>query len=105
MFHFAGAHDGPTWAMLAGLALVGGLAQLALTGALRLAPVALVMPMDYFALIWASLLGWLIFAQLPSHWTAVGVPIVIGAGLVILWRERRLRRKASALAAMSEEAA
>jgi drug/metabolite transporter (DMT)-like permease len=105
MLFVAKAHDPQTFAVIFGFSLAGGLAQLLLTGSLRLAPVALVMPMDYFALIWASLLGWLIFAQLPSHWTAVGVPIVIGAGLVILWRERRLRRKASALAAMSEEAA
>src|SRR6185437_9232906 len=35
----------------------GGLAQLTLTGALRLAPVALVMPMDYTSLLWAVLLG------------------------------------------------
>ena len=40
--------------ILGGLALSGGLAQLTLTGALRLAPVALVMPMDYTSLIWAS---------------------------------------------------
>ena len=48
---------GPTWGVLAGLALAGGLAQLTLTGALRLAPVALVMPMDYTSLLWATLLG------------------------------------------------
>ena len=82
------------FAVVAAMALAGGAAQLLLTGALRYAPVALVMPMDYVSLLWASLLGFLIFGQLPSHWTLVGAPIVIAAGLVILWREQRLHKKA-----------
>lgn len=95
-------HDPATFAAIAGLSLAGGIAQLALTGALRLAPVALVMPMDYSALIWASLLGILLFGQGPSRWTWLGAPIVIAAGLVILWREHRLRITGSALAAVPE---
>jgi len=102
MLHFAGAHDGVTWLILGGLALAGGLAQLLLTGALRLAPVALVMPMDYSSLLWASLLGLSLFGQAPSHWTWLGAPIVIAAGLVILWREQRLRRAGSATVAVPE---
>lgn len=105
MLFVARPHDAQTFAVIVGLSLAGGLAQLLLTGSLRLAPVALVMPMDYFSLVWASLLGWFVFAQWPSRWTWLGVPIVIAAGLVILWREQRLRRKAAALAAISEEAA
>ncbi len=62
---FGKAHDGATWAIIAGLSLAGGLAQLTLTGALRLAPVALVMPMDYTSLVWATILGILLFGQLP----------------------------------------
>jgi drug/metabolite transporter (DMT)-like permease len=95
-------HDAATFAGIAGLSLAGGIAQLALTGSLRLAPVALVMPMDYSALLWASLLGWLLFQQLPSHWTWLGAPIVIAAGLVILWREQRLRITRNAVAAVPE---
>ena len=37
--------------------------------------------------------GFLIFSQLPSEWTLLGAPLVIGAGLVILWREQRLKRR------------
>ena len=81
--------------MLVGVALVGGLAQLTLTGALRLAPVALVMPMDYTSLLWAVLLGASIFGELPSPWTWVGAPIIIASGLVIVWREQRLHRRAA----------
>ena len=95
-------HDAGTFAAIAGLSLAGGIAQLALTGSLRLAPVALVMPMDYSALLWASLLGWLLFQQLPSPWTWAGAPIVIAAGLVILWREQRVRIAGSSAAAVPE---
>jgi drug/metabolite transporter (DMT)-like permease len=94
---FAGrAHSAEIFLVLAIMAIAGGAAQLFLTGALRFAPVALVMPMDYLSLIWSSLLGFLIFSQLPTEWTLIGAPVVIAAGLVILWREQRLKRRAGA---------
>ena len=96
---FAGTHDLITWAILGGVALTGGLAQLTLTGALRLAPVALVMPMDYTSLLWATLLGIWIFGELPTPWIWIGAPIIIGSGLVIVWREHRLARRAALEAA------
>ena len=96
MLAFAQFHDGTTWLILAGLALAGGLAQLTLTQSLRLAPVALVMPMDYTSLLWATLLGAWLFAELPTHWTWVGAPVIVASGLVIVWREHRAHRKAIA---------
>jgi drug/metabolite transporter (DMT)-like permease len=101
MLHFGGAHDPATWLILAGLALVGGLAQLTLTAALRLAPVALVMPMDYTSLLWATLLGAWLFAEVPTPWLWVGAPVIIGSGLVIVWREHRLARRAAVTATLS----
>ena len=101
MVHFGGAHDAASWAILGGLALVGGLAQLTLTGALRLAPVALVMPMDYTSLLWATLLGLWLFGDLPSPWTWAGAPVIIASGLVIVWREHRLARRAQLSASAS----
>ena len=94
MLRFARLHEGATWAVLACLALAGGLAQLTLTGALRLAPVALVMPMDYTSLLWATLLGLLMFGELPTPWTWIGAPIIIASGLLIVWREHLLHRRA-----------
>lgn len=82
------AHPLDVFAILALMAAAGGAAQLLLTAALRYAPVALVMPMDYVNLLWASLLGLLIFSQSPSPWTFAGAPVIIAAGLVILWREQ-----------------
>lgn len=96
MVWFAQLHDPVTWGILAVIASAGGLAQLTLTGALRLAPVALVMPMDYTSLLWATLLGVWLFAELPTPWVWAGAPIIIASGLVIVWREHRLHRRAVA---------
>jgi drug/metabolite transporter (DMT)-like permease len=95
MLVFGRSHDAAAWMMLGGLALAGGLAQLTLTGALRLAPVALVMPMDYTSLLWALLLGSWIFGEVPTPWIWIGAPVIIASGLVIVWREHRLHRAAA----------
>jgi drug/metabolite transporter (DMT)-like permease len=95
MLFFGRGHDALTWELLAGIALSGGIAQLTLTGALRLAPVALVMPMDYTSLLWAVLLGASMFGELPTPWIWLGAPIIIASGLVIVWREQRLHRSAA----------
>ena len=71
-----------------------------LTGSLRMAPVAVVLPMDYTGLIWASLMGWLLFATLPVPATLIGAPIIIASGLAILWREHRLGKDSKAAAAL-----
>lgn len=102
MIAFGRAHDPLTFAILAGIALTGGLAQLTLTGALRLAPVSLVMPMDYTSLVWAAGLGLLIFGDWPAATTWIGGAIVIVSGLVILWREHRLARASRTAIAMPE---
>ncbi|HTG39897.1 DMT family transporter [Sphingomonas sp.] len=90
------AHDAATWALLAGVGAVGGAGQIALTAALRHAPVSVVVPMDYSALIWATLLGWLLFEQLPGDTTWIGAPLLIGSGLYIAMREHRLHKADSA---------
>ena len=103
MLGFGKMHEPTTLAMLAGIALTGGLAQLTLTGALRLAPVALVMPMDYTSLVWAALLGLTIFGDWPHTATWIGGFIIIGSGLTILWREQLLARRAAAARALSAD--
>lgn len=88
----AQAHDARVWALLISIGAVGGMGQIALTAALRFAPVSAVVPMDYSGLVWATLYGWLLFGVLPGAWTWVGAPIIIASGLYIVWREHRLRR-------------
>ncbi|MBU6208160.1 MAG: DMT family transporter, partial [Alphaproteobacteria bacterium] len=85
-------HDMTEWLLFAGLGLSGAAAQILLSASVKLAPVSIVVNMDYSALIWSVLFGWLLFGELPGMSTWAGVPLIIGSGLYIAWREHvRLR--------------
>lgn len=83
-------HSAGEWGLLVGLGLLGAVAQLSLTGALRLAPVSVVTPMDYSSLLWSIACGWWFFGTLPAETTWVGAPLIVASGLFIAWREHRL---------------
>ncbi len=82
-------HDAETWAVMVLIGLTGGVGQIAMTKSLTLAPVAVVVPMDYSGLIWATLYGYLLFGMLPTLMTWLGAPIIVASGLYIVWREHR----------------
>lgn len=92
MLFFAKDHDAISWAIVAGLAVCGAVGQLLLTSAMRHASVATVATMDYSGLIWSVLFGYLIFDTLPGPGTWIGAPIIIAAGLIIIWREQQLAK-------------
>lgn len=92
-------HDGETWALIVGLSLAGAIGQILLTASLRHASVATIMTIDYSALLWSALLGWLVFSDLPSATILQGAPLIIGAGIIIAWREHYLARKRAVKAA------
>ena len=98
------AHDADAWLLLLAIGLTGALGQLLLTAALRFGAVAsvIVIVMDYSGLFWATLYGWLWFDALPPASTWLGVPLIVGAGLLIAWREHRLARPAERTAARIE---
>jgi drug/metabolite transporter (DMT)-like permease len=56
----------------------------------RLAPASILSPFIYTQMVWAITLGYLIFGNLPNHWTLAGAGIVIASGLYILNRERKM---------------
>lgn len=87
---FITPHDGYEWALLAGIGTLGGIGQIGLTAALRLAPVSTVIGMDYISLLWSSLFGWLIWNYIPGPATWIGAAIIIMSGLYIAWREHHL---------------
>lgn len=89
----ARAHDGTTWAIIGGLSLAGAIGQILLTASLRYASVATIMTIDYGSLLWSALLGYIVFTDVPSMSVLQGAPLIIGAGLVIAWREQHLARK------------
>ena len=84
------SHDSFEWLLLIGMGIAGLIGQMLLTASLRYASVSAVIVMDYSSLIWAALLGWLAWSDVPPLTTWLGAPLVVGAGLVIAWRERRL---------------
>ena len=65
----------------------GSLGIMCLTNAFRLAPAATVSPFEYSALIWAALLGYVIWQEVPDKFVVVGASIVITSGMYILYRE------------------
>lgn len=98
-----GGHDTTGWLVMIGLGIAGLAGQFCLTASLRFASVSSVIVMDYSALIWAAMLGWLVWGDLPSLATWLGAPLIIGAGLLIVWREHRLARAASPVSALEAE--
>ena len=67
--------------------MFGSVGIICITQAFRLAPVAVVSPFEYTALIWAALLGFLMWRELPDVPTLVGAAIVAASGLYIIYRE------------------
>lgn len=92
---FAQGHDLLTWGLLLLIGGFGGIAQLCLTASLRWGPVSVVLPMDYSAIIWTTLLGVAIGENWPMLTTWIGAALIIASGLYIAWREHsRARRPA-----------
>jgi drug/metabolite transporter (DMT)-like permease len=90
---YARAHDGRTWLILVALGGFGGLGQLLMTASLRYAPVSAVVPFDYVQLLWAVLLGWLLFADHPAATTWAGAAVIVASGLYTVYREHVLGRE------------
>lgn len=75
-----------TLALLVAAGLIGGTGQLLLTEAIRRAPVAVVAPFDYTQLLWAGLIGFLIWGETPAVLTLVGAIVVAASSSYLLWR-------------------
>ena len=80
----------PTWidgALMLTIGVINALGQYWWTRALHLAPASAVTPYYYFSLVWAILLGFLIWGDVPTPSLLIGSAIVVGSGLFLLWRE------------------
>ena len=67
--------------------MFGSVGIMCLTHAFRLGPAAVISPFEYSALIWAALIGYLVWGELPDVYTLAGAVIVISSGLYIIYRE------------------
>lgn len=70
--------------------ILGSLGHFCLIAGHRLAPASVLSPFIYTQMIWVAIFGYLVFDHLPNGWTIAGGSMVIGSGLYLLYRERRL---------------
>jgi drug/metabolite transporter (DMT)-like permease len=82
--------DAAQLAALIALGVFGGLAHVLLTESYRYAPASVVAPFDYSTMLWAFVIGYAWFGEIPTIYVFVGAAIVAGAGIFVIWRERQL---------------
>jgi len=70
--------------LISGLALGG---YLCLTYAISIAPIGVLAPIEYIALMWAALFGYVFWQEIPTPSTWLGIALILLAGLYIMWRE------------------
>ena len=79
------------WGAMVVNGLGNALGQYLWTRALHLAPTSAVVPFNYFSLVWAMILGFLVWGDMPSAALIAGSAIVVGSGMFLLWHESRGR--------------
>lgn len=94
----------PTWEQLMWLVAIGisgTLGHLLFAQALKLADASLISAFDFVKIVWAALIGYVFFAEVPQITTWIGATVIFAAASYITWRERQVdrARKATALAA------
>ncbi len=82
-----------TGALMLAMGVIGTAAHLLMSWSLRFAPSATLAPMQYLEIPMGTLLGYLIFKDLPNGLAALGICITIAAGLYIILREGRLSQR------------
>jgi drug/metabolite transporter (DMT)-like permease len=83
-------------ALLALLGIVATMAHMMVTRSLKLAPASVVVPFQYLTIVWAAILGYLVFETVPGWSMIIGCIIIIAAGLYIFSRELTLNKAESA---------
>jgi drug/metabolite transporter (DMT)-like permease len=87
------SYDTTTLMLIGTMGILGTGAHLLMTWSLRFAPSATLAPMQYLEIPVSTLIGWLIFRDLPNGLAAIGIAVTIAAGLYIISRERTIARK------------
>lgn len=85
---------GTDWVLLLLIGAIGSFGHLLMTWSLRYAPSATLAPMQYLEIPFATLIGWIVFRDLPDGLAAAGILVTVASGLYIVFRERALARVA-----------
>jgi drug/metabolite transporter (DMT)-like permease len=70
------------------MGVTGGLGHFLFTAAYRHAPASLLAPMNYLQLLWAGLLGWMVFGHMPDHLSLLGMCVVAASGAIVALKSR-----------------
>jgi drug/metabolite transporter (DMT)-like permease len=81
--------SGLGWVLLGGVGVLGGLGQFCNFEAVRHAPAAVMAPVEYSALLWAFILGYLIWQDIPTIPVWIGASLILLAGAILISGERR----------------
>lgn len=93
---FAGTGNGifdPVWPdtrfalYLLGVGIAGTVAHIFVNYAFVMAPAVVLAPFGYLEIVSGTILGWLVFRDFPDGLTFLGIAIIVGSGLFVLWRE------------------
>ena len=84
-------------ALLASMALMAAAAETLVIKALEVAQAVVVAPLQYTLILWSTMYGYLVFADLPDFWTWTGAAIIVATGAYTLHRERVVSRQRVAL--------
>jgi len=80
------------WGAMLGMGALGTISHFCLIKAMESAPAAVVAPFSYSNMLWATLLGFVVFGEFPDGWTLAGAGVLIVSGLYVFHREQ-VRRK------------
>lgn len=82
--------DALTLALLIATGILGGIAQILMTSAFRYGEASLIAPFEYISMILSVAIGWFLFNEAATPVMLAGASLVILAGILIIWRERKL---------------
>lgn len=85
--------DAMGWFLLVAIALIGALAHYALIKALDHAEAGAVQPFSYTLLVFVTILGAIVFGDIPDGWTIAGAAVIVASGLYAWHHERRAARR------------
>ena len=90
-----GSRISMTWqdvGLLAAVGVLGTVGHFLFILAFNRAPASALTPFTYMQVVWATLVGWLVFQDFPDALTLLGMAVIVGSGLLLTWHERRRAR-------------
>ena len=78
--------------LLAAVGVLGTVGHFLFILAFNRAPASALTPFTYMQVVWATLVGWIVFQDFPDALTLFGMAVIVGSGLLLTWHERRRAR-------------